>query len=145
MCTPTEDTTGGRPALVVAHQDHVFTALVSNAFRQRGWDVHLTYSGPDARRLARTVSAAAVVLDANLRDESGWLTCAKLSRELPHVRVILVSPGLSPEGCRFATFVGAARLVNRKTGIRNLVEEVCQPAPAGAELTAHFLPSPLWG
>jgi DNA-binding response OmpR family regulator len=127
MYTHAEDISGGRPALVVAHEDHVFAALVSNAFRQRGWDVHLAHSGPDVRRLARVVGAAAVVLDANLRDESGWLTCAKLTNELPHVRVILVSPGLSAEGCRFATFVGAAGLVNRHAGMRSLVEEVCDP------------------
>ena len=63
----------------------------------------------------------------NLRDESGWLTCEKLTRELPHLRVILVSPGLSPDAGRFATFVGAASLVNRHTGVRTLVEEVCGP------------------
>jgi DNA-binding response OmpR family regulator len=131
MYTHADDVSGGRPALVVAHEDHVFTALVNNAFRQRGWDVHLARSGPDLRRLARAVGAAAVVLDANLRDESGWLTCDKLLRELPHVRVILVSSGLSAEGCRFATFVGAAGLINRHAGIRTLVEEVCAPlAPA---------------
>jgi DNA-binding response OmpR family regulator len=127
MCMQTEDTTGYRPVLVVAHEDHVFTALVNNAFRQRGWDVHLARSGPDVRRLAGAVNAAAVVLDANLRDESGWLTCDKLTRELPHLCVILVSSGLSAEGCRFATFVGAAGLVNRHAGIRALVEEVCGP------------------
>jgi ActR/RegA family two-component response regulator len=127
MCTHAEEAADCRPALVVAHEDHVFTALVSNAFRHRGWDVHLARSGPDLRCLARAVGATAVVLDANLREESGWLTCDKLTRELPHLRVILVSPGFSAEGCRFATFVGAAGLVNRHTGIRTLIEEVCGP------------------
>jgi DNA-binding response OmpR family regulator len=127
MYTPPEENAGCRPALVVAHEDPVFITLLSNAFRQRGWDVHLARSGPDVRHLARAVNAGAVVLDANLGGESGWLTCDKLTRELPHVRVVLVSPGLSAEGCRFATFVGAAGLVNRHSGIRTLVKEVCGP------------------
>ena len=79
-------------------------------FRRQGWDVYTAHGGPEVRRLARMLGPQLVVLQADLPDESGWLTCDKLLRELPHVRVILVNSGLSAEGCRFATFVGAAGL-----------------------------------
>jgi DNA-binding response OmpR family regulator len=127
MCTPAADTTDCRPSLVIAHKDHAFRSLLSNAFSQRGWDVHLARSGPDLRQLARAVGATAVVLDAESGDESGWLTCHKLTRDLPHLRVVLVGSEFSAEERRFATFVGAAALVNRHASLCTLVEEVCPP------------------
>jgi hypothetical protein len=54
----------------------------------------------------------------------GWLTCDKLTREQPALRVILVSGQPSAEQSRFADFVGASALVSRKASVRALAREV---------------------
>ncbi len=114
-----------KPAVIVADADAVYAAQVAAAFRQRGWDVRLAVNSAETRELARRLPTATVVLDAELPDESGWLTCDKLTRELPGVRVLLVASDLTPEQDRLAAFVGATDLIERRAGVRALVTEVC--------------------
>jgi ActR/RegA family two-component response regulator len=96
-----------------------FDGSVARSFRRRGWDVYQTKSGPEARRLARMVSADLIVLDTFLPEESGWLTCEKLTREIPGARVVLVDP--DPRRAALAEFVGAAALVG-SDGLAALLE-----------------------
>jgi CheY-like chemotaxis protein len=103
------------PCLVIAG----FDASVARAFRRRGWDVYSARTGPEARRLARMMEADLVVLDTFLPEESGWLTCEKLTRECPDVRVVLVDP--DPRRRQLAEFVGAAALVG-SDGLSALIE-----------------------
>jgi DNA-binding response OmpR family regulator len=113
-----------RPRLVVAHSDEKYVAQVCQSFRLRGWDVYLAPDGPEARRFARDFDARALILEADLPGDSGWLTAAKASRELPRVKIFLTSPAPSGERQRFASFVGAT-LIRRADGVAALVELVC--------------------
>jgi CheY-like chemotaxis protein len=103
------------PCLVLAG----FDGTIARGFRRRGWDVYQARSGPEARRLARMVQADLVVLDTYLPEESGWLTCEKLTHELPGVRVVLIDP--DPRRADLAEFVGAAALVG-SDGLAALME-----------------------
>jgi CheY-like chemotaxis protein len=114
----------GGPRLVVAHGNAGYVEQVSRLFRQRGWEVHPARSGPEARRLARLHRPAAVVLEADAKDESGWLTCAKLIREPVACKVVLVSRGPGCANYRLARFVGSAALVAQDDGARALLNEV---------------------
>lgn len=102
-----------RPCVVLACTDAVHAADTGRRMRRQGWDVYQAREGPEARRLARMLEAELVVLDVDLEGESGWLTCAKLTRERPSSRVILIGD----EGARgqaMASFVGATALVSRQ-------------------------------
>src|SRR5437660_1486053 len=68
------------PCLVLAHKDIGFAAQTSRQFRLLGWDVYLAGTGADVRRLTSRLAPAAVVLDVDLADESGWLLCDKINR-----------------------------------------------------------------
>jgi DNA-binding response OmpR family regulator len=125
MIAQTENTSVYRPGLIVAHSDANYAAAVQRAFRRLGWDVHLAASGPEVRHLARTADTAIVLLDTRLANESGWLTCDKLIREQPHLKVILVSAEPEPGDKHFAHFVGAAGLVNQTDGLDAVLAEVC--------------------
>jgi CheY-like chemotaxis protein len=103
------------PCLVLAG----FDGAVARAFRRRGWDVYPARTGPEARRLARMVQADLVVLDTNLPEESGWLTCEKLTGELPGIRVVLIDQ--DPRRAALAEFVGAAAFVGSE-GLSALLE-----------------------
>ncbi|HTU19998.1 MAG TPA: response regulator [Gemmataceae bacterium] len=116
------------PCLILAHPHVNYEALLARAFRRLGWDVYLTRSGPEARRLARMLEADVVILHADLPEESGWLTCDKLTREQPFVRVILVSDDVSPLNRELASFVGASVLVNHADGLAPLIEELAGTA-----------------
>src|SRR5437660_9043907 len=90
MIARTQQPLAFRPRLVVAYADSSHAALSARLFRRLGWEVHLASSGPDARRLAQALAPEVVILDTQLPDESGWLTCAKLIQENGAQRVVLV-------------------------------------------------------
>jgi CheY-like chemotaxis protein len=113
--------------LILAHPDGVYEAAIARGFRRLGWDLYLARSGPEVRRLVRMLEADVVVMDADLPVESGWLTCDKLTREQPLVKVILVSDNLSPRNQELAAFVGAGALVGRGEGLAPLLDELIGP------------------
>jgi len=118
--------------LVLAYADSTYAALSCRFFRRQGLQVHLASSAAEARRLVRVLAPSVLVLDTNLRDESGWLTCAKLVAEHRELRVVLVAPESSCESRALADFVGAAALVAREAGAAVLVDEVLGNALAAA-------------
>ncbi len=128
MTTPTEEYTDLCPSLILAHRDGPYAVRAYRSLRQLGWEVHLAASGPEARRLARTLRPTLVVLDTQLEEESGWLTCDKLTRELPDLPVVLVEADPRPDSAAFATFVGASALIDRSDGVQALVDEVLSAA-----------------
>jgi CheY-like chemotaxis protein len=123
MIATTEDCVCCKPCLVLAG----FDPYTARAFRRRGWDVYAARSGPEARRLARMLEADLVVLDTGLPVESGWLTCEKLTRELPDVRVVLADAEPDARRAKLAAFVGAAALLSRD-GLATLLERDPEPA-----------------
>lgn len=119
-----------RPCLVLAHPMPEYQTLLAHEFRRRGWDVYLAHSGPEARHLIRMLNADVAILHADLREESGWLTCDKLTREQPLARVILVSEKTSRRSQELAVFVGASALVDCTEGLTTLIEELIgSPTP----------------
>jgi ActR/RegA family two-component response regulator len=124
MIAQAQKAPGLRPRLVLAYADSLYAALSCRHFRRLGWEVHLASSGPEARRLAHSYYPTVVVLDTELRDESGWLTCDKLTREIPGQKVVLVGPDPGEANQSLAEFVGAAALVGRSAGVDTLVDEV---------------------
>jgi CheY-like chemotaxis protein len=95
------------PRLVVGGGPR-FASDLADHFRKQGWDVHTAGTGPEVLRLALRKRPAAVLLPTDAGGESGYLTCAKLRRALPRVRLVLVGPTRTPEAEKFAGFVGAA-------------------------------------
>jgi CheY-like chemotaxis protein len=131
MTAASEENVSFRPCMVLAHTDPVYTAVGCRAFRRLGWDVYTARTGPEARRLARMLDAEFVVLDAALPGESGWLTCDKLTAELPGVRVVLVAPEAGGWEGRFAEFVGASAVLRHADGVPALLRELSAvPLPA---------------
>jgi DNA-binding response OmpR family regulator len=123
-----------QPCLLLAHAEATYAALAGRAFRRLGWDVYTVGTGPEVRRLARMLRPRLVVLDAELPDESGWLTCRKLLDEQPDLAVLLVAPEPTPRQHEFAAFVGAAALLDQNAGPNVLLQLVHGPEqlPASA-------------
>src|SRR5262245_34122065 len=121
-----------RPCLVLAHADPLYTALVRQIFLRLRWNVHVTASAAKARELTADLGPSLVILDTDLPDESGWLTCAKLTQDQPDLHVVLVSDHVGPSSHAFAYYVGAAALVARNDGLRALVDEARDVALAAA-------------
>src|SRR5437588_587616 len=82
-----------RPLLILAYADSAHAALCGRYFRRHGWEVRLAPSAAEARRLLAASAPRAIVLATDLPDESGWLTCAKITQEDAARKVILLSPG----------------------------------------------------
>ncbi|MFL5241292.1 MAG: hypothetical protein ACJ8FY_04230 [Gemmataceae bacterium] len=125
MSTWENDADHYRPCLILGHSDPDYAAGASRALRRLGWDVYLAGSGPEARRLARMLSAETVILDTEIPEESGWLTCDKILRDDPALKVFLVSPSVNAVSEDFRSFVGASGLIGYHDGVQALVDEVC--------------------
>lgn len=109
------------PCLIVADGDPVRAGRVARSFRRLGWDAYSARSGPEVRRLARMLGPELVILDTLLPEESGWLTCEKLTRELPDIKVVLVDPAPDAKRQGLAAFVGASGLAGREDGAGTLL------------------------
>lgn len=118
--------------LIVAHRNPDYVASVVRLFRRFGWDVREARDGSAARQLAREHAPAVVVLDADAKVETGWLTCAKLVRDRTPGKVILVGRDLGPEAHRLTRFVGAAALVGQDEGAGGLLGEAYDAVPLPA-------------
>ena len=112
-----------RPRLVLAHADPLYAALVRQIFLRLRWNVHITASGVQAREMVGELSPAMVILDAELPDESGWLTCAKLLRAEPRLRVIVVG-GPTSDGPQLARFLGVEAPMPSDVSAEKLVERI---------------------
>jgi CheY-like chemotaxis protein len=110
------------PWALLGLADPDFTAAAERLFRQHGWRVRISPTGDNLRDLARQQRPNLVVLAADLPLESGWLTCRKLTDELPGVKVVLVAPQANNRLTRFADFVGAAALVESPAGLGAILE-----------------------
>ena len=110
--------------LIVAHDDEEFVSRVSEQFNGLGWEVYPARSAGEVRRLAAKLPAGVIVMPTEFADQSGWLTCAKLTRDHPKHRVILVGAFTTPDLQRYTAFVGGAALLGQNSSMRSLVDEV---------------------
>src|SRR5262249_42909427 len=119
-----------RPCVVLAHGDAARAREVERSFRRLGWDVYQAASGPEARRLARVLAPELVLLDADLPQESGGLTCAKRAHEVPGKLVVLVTE-VDAQSQEYATLVGATAVVRRDARVAHLLARASQLSAAG--------------
>jgi ActR/RegA family two-component response regulator len=117
-----------RPRLVLGYASSAPAALISRHFRRLGWEVHLAGTSAEVHRLVGALAPEVVVLDVDLRDESGWLTCVKLRLLHPEQKVILLADQVNNSTAEFADFVGAVGLVDRADGLPALVSALVDAA-----------------
>jgi DNA-binding response OmpR family regulator len=118
-----ETTHFARPCLILAHSDPLYAALIRQIFLRLHWDVYTVASGTEVRELAAELAPSLVVLDAELPEESGWLTCAKLKQEQPDLKVVLLVDQVNLSSHAFGYFAGASALVLRNDGLHALIDE----------------------
>jgi DNA-binding response OmpR family regulator len=109
--------------IILALPNSTLKAVLTERLRQRGWHVWRAASHGELRRLTATHFPAVAVLAAEGCEESGWLTCAKLLRAQPHMRVFLVGEE-DPLAEGLAGFVGAAALVPADVDPGELIAEI---------------------
>ena len=76
----------GRPRLLIAYADAAYASECGRYFRRLGWEVEMVASGIEACELVQEYRPNVVVLDAELLDESGWLTSANNA-----LRIVVIS------------------------------------------------------
>jgi len=113
-----------RPLMILAYADSAHAANCGRYFRRLGWEVHLVATATEAWRLLNIFSPQAVVLDTELPDESGWLTCAKITHRNPEQRVVLLTPETPRENQQDLGKGQAIPLVSRREPIAILAEAV---------------------
>ena len=91
---------------VLALPESTLSAATAVRLRRSGWRVFPAATCDAVRGLVSRVTPEVVVLPADGSDESGWLTCAKLLRTSPRLRVILVGDPTA-DGPGYVRFVGA--------------------------------------
>src|SRR6516165_535345 len=102
-----------RPRLLLAFSDAPYASQCGRYFRRLGWEVQMVASGAEARMLAVDYRPDVVVLAAELLDESGWLTSAKVSIENRDLRMIVVGKDTIAVLLDRIAMVGAEHAVRR--------------------------------
>lgn len=105
-----------RPRLLLAYSDPVYASECGRHFRRLGWEVQMVASGIEARELASEYRPDVVVLEADLLDESGWSTRAKINAEHPELRIVVVVDEMNE--------ASAGQTICRKGGAEALAQVV---------------------
>jgi CheY-like chemotaxis protein len=113
-----------RPLLILAYADSAHAANCSRYFRRLGWEVRLVATAAEVWRLLNILAPKAIVLDTELPDESGWLTCAKITHQNRNRRVVLLTPEITREAQHDLASGKAVPLVSRRQPIAVLAEAV---------------------
>jgi DNA-binding response OmpR family regulator len=113
-----------RPRLLLAFSDAPYASQCGRYFRRLGWEVQMVASGAEARMLAVDYRPDVVVLAAELLDESGWLTSAKISTENRDLRIIVVTKEPIADLPDRLAMVGAEQSVRRIDGAEGLAHAV---------------------
>ena len=110
------------PRLVIGIGCSPLAMRVAARFRSEGWEVAITGTGEEARRLAVRGRASVLVLPVTA---GSLLATAKLVTALPRrTQVILVGPEGDADLERASLFLGAATFVAETGGVDSLVEAV---------------------
>ncbi len=113
-----------RPRLLLAYADASYASQCGRYFSRLGWEVEMVAGGAEAPVLATEYQPDVVVLDAELLDESGWLTSAKISTENPDLRIVLVTNESADDVRDRVPMVGAEQCVRRIHGAEGLAHAV---------------------
>ena len=103
-----------RRTIVIGPVDSVL--VIASYFGDLGWDVITAKSGKEARKTAQRVNACLAVLPVRGEPETGWLSCAKLTRSGSKARVVLIGPAWDEEAEQFALFAGATAYLSDADG-----------------------------
>jgi DNA-binding response OmpR family regulator len=110
-------------SVVLALPESAVTAEAAERLRRFGWQVHRVADCDALRELTCHTTPDVVVLSADGADESGWLTCAKLMRAMPRLRVLVVGEPTG-EATRLARFLGVEAPVPADVGAAELADRV---------------------
>jgi DNA-binding response OmpR family regulator len=116
----------GRPRLLLIYSDSAHASRCGRYFRRLGWEVRTMPGGCEARQALIGFQPTYVVVDADLPDESGWLTCAKILLTPINARIILQVPSQGDQNFRFAHFLNVDGVVTRADGVEALAERIVE-------------------
>ena len=99
--------------------------------------------GLEAVEKAHALEPDVIVMDLRMPGMSGLMALTRLTTELPHVRVLLLTACDEPDAVIDAVSAGAAGFVTKRIGSRELAEAVCavhrgEPV-VDPSLTAHLV------
>jgi len=112
--------------LLLAHRDAGFRRELVENLDGREVQVIQCATAEATHALAAEFRPSIVIVDANLPDQSGALTCAKLRISHPRCRVILVGRQRNGEDARLARFIGADVYVAQREGLEEMLRYVAR-------------------
>ncbi len=112
------------PSVLVVEKNRELSEFLDRQMRDAGWDVHTATNAVEARRIATKRKLHAVLVDADLQDESGVALAAQLRRANPQLRAIAMTRkelGHVEEGLRKA---GGVAILYKPFAMRDAMELV---------------------
>lgn len=89
-----------------------------------GWDIIDANSGPTVCKLIKSCNTSLIFIDTELDDESGWLTCAKLTMVNSQLQIVLLAPKVDEYEEHFAAVVGATMILPYDTDILSVLYDL---------------------
>lgn len=130
MSTPIPAIDPNRPRVVISVTTNkpMAQALQRN-FRAKKWVVYTAADGESARVLANKVNPDAAILSTKAGNQSGWLICDKMTRDLRNLRVTLIHDHVNESDEDFSLFVGATSLFSEEASPVQIVDDICGTQP----------------
>jgi DNA-binding NarL/FixJ family response regulator len=110
--------------ILLAHRDAGFRRELLENLDGREVQVIQSATAEATHALAAEFRPSIIIVDADLPDQSGALTCAKLKISHPRCRVMLVGRQRNGADARLARFVGADVYVSQREGLDEILRYV---------------------
>jgi two-component system response regulator AtoC len=128
-------------SILIVDDDQIFNALLSDVFRQAGYDVRSAFSADEAKAALKAGAADLVVTDQRMPGTSGTQLVKHIVAEYPGLPVVMVSGFLSNDDIRQLIASGIGGVFIKPLNIFQLLKRASQlidkagspAAPAGAD------------
>ncbi len=130
-------------SILVAEDDELIRSTIRRSLEQRGYDVCEAANGAEAIRALRAEPFDLVITDILMPEKDGLETIRHLRKELPAVKIIAISGNENQLFLDSASGLGATRSLAkpfRPSELLELVAELLEPAPVGAEAVNPAIP-----
>ena len=111
--------------ILIADDDRGLVLLLSKHFLKKGFEVMGAYDALQASHTAMRRTIDAVILDLSMPDMDGIEVVRSIRRELPEIKVVVVSGFMEGVMLEVAGFLGADATLAKPANAQALLKTVC--------------------
>jgi DNA-binding NtrC family response regulator len=113
-----------KASILVVDDEQNFAALLETVLTDRGYGVRTAFSADKALELVRNDAFDMALLDVRMGQASGLTLLSELKRQLPEIKVIMLTAYPTPDSYRQSFERGASAYCAKPLDLTNLLETI---------------------